>query len=421
MSWLRSNQRWVVAGLLCLVTIINYIDRQTLSVIAPIITKEFGWTDVQYSYVTTSFLIAYVIGQALSGIVMDKLGTRVGFAVILTWWSIATICHRFAGGVFSFAFWRAMLGLGEAGNWPGAIKSIAEWFPQKERGFATAVFNLGSSTGAIIAPPLIVWINMHFGWRNAFVLAGGLGFVWLILWLVFYYLPRQHPWITPEELRHIESGQESAVGPERTERLPWLSLLGYRQVWGMLIPRFLSEPVWWFYLFWLPKYLVEKRGMSMTEMALVALVPYITADLGCLAGGGISSWLIARGWTVNRARKTVMVTAAFLMPAALFVFKAESAWVAVALISLATFGHQAWSTNMLTLPADLFPPRVVASVTGLGGLGISASAIAQLSIGYVVANFSYAPVFTAAGLLHPTAAIVMLLLVGKIQQTEVKA
>jgi ACS family hexuronate transporter-like MFS transporter len=210
------------------------------------------------------------------------------------------------------------------------------------------------------------------------------------------------------------------VGPERTERLPWLRLLGYRQVWGMLLPRALAEPVWWFYLFWLPKYLIEKRGLSAEEMALSALVPYITADLGCLVGGGGSSLLIRRGWSVDRARKTVMVASAFLMPAALFVFTAKSAWMAVALISVATFGHQSWSTNMLTLPADIFPPRVVASVTGLGGLGIAASVVFQLTVGYLVTHFSYAPVFTAAGLLHPAAAILMLLLIGKIRQTEVE-
>ncbi len=418
-SWLRRNLRWVVAGLLCTVTIINYVDRQTLSVIAPVISKEFHMTDLQYSYVTTSFLIAYVVGQALGGVVMDKLGTRVGFALILTWWSVATICHRFAAGVFSFAFWRAMLGLGEAGNWPGAIKSISEWFPVKERGFATAIFNLGSSTGAVVAPPLIVWITANFGWRNAFVLAGTLGFLWLAAWLWFYRLPSRHSLITPGELALIEAGQETTAREERTERLPWLSLLRYRQVWGMLIPRFLSEPVWWFYLFWLPKYLVEKRGFTLGEMAMGALVPYVTADIGCLVGGGVSSLLIRHGWSVDRARKTVMVASAFLMPVALFVFGARSAWTAVALISLATFAHQSWSTNMLTLPADLFPQRVVASVTGLGGLGIAASALAQLSIGYVIAHFSYQPVFIAAGLLHPTAAIVLLLLVGKIRQREV--
>ncbi len=424
-KWLGRNLRWVVAALLCIVTIINYVDRQTLSVIAPILTRPaeqggLGMTPQQYSYITSSFLIAYVFGQALGGIVMDKLGTRIGFAVILTWWSIATICHRFAGSVFSFAFWRATLGLGEAGNWPGAIKSIAEWFPAKERGFATGIFNLGSSTGAVIAPPLIVWITTHFGWRNAFVLAGSLGFLWLAAWLWFYRLPRQHSRITPAELTYIESGQESTAREERTEKLPWFTLLRYRQVWGILIPRLLAEPVWWFYLFWLPTYLVQTRGLSLTKMALGALLPYITADLGCLVGGGASSLLIRHGWSVNRARKTVMVAAAFLMPAALFVFQAQSPWTAVALICLATFGHQAWSTNLLILPADLFPQRVVASVTGIGGLGIAASAIAQLTIGYVIAHFSYKPVFTAAGLLHPTAAIMMLLLVGTIRHTEIK-
>ncbi len=426
-SIVRRNLRWVVAGLLCIVTIINYIDRQTLSVIAPVLQRPvadggLGMTSQEYGTIGFTFLIFYVMGQALGGILMDKLGTRVGFAVILTWWSLATIFHRFAGSVFGFAFWRAMLGLGEAGNWPGAIKTIASWFPKSERGFATAVFNLGSSTGAIVAPPLVVWIMNTYGWRNVFVLAGSIGFLWLIAWLWFYRLPREHPLITQEELQHIESGQESVSAGERAEKLPWLTLLRYRQVWGMVIPRFLTEPVWWFYLLWLPTYLAKERGLTLTlgQIGLMAAIPYITADLGCLFGGGMSSFLVRRGWSVNAARKTIMVFSAFLMPAALFVMKAPTAWSAVALISIATFAHQSWSTNMLTLPADLFPQRVVGSVTGIQGVSIIASAIFQPLVGYLVANYSYAPVFTIAGLLHPTAAIVLLLILGPIRRVQMK-
>ncbi len=346
------------------------------------------------------------------------VGTRVGFAIILTWWSLATILTRFAGSVFSFAFWRAMLGVGEAGNWPGAIKTISEWFPAKERGLATGIFNLGSSTGAIIAPPLIVWIMLNFGWRTSFVLAGSFGFVWLVIWLWFYRLPRQQKFITQAELIHIESGQETTATSERTEKLPWFRLLRYRQVWGILVPRFLSEPVWWFYLFWLPTYLVNARGFDLKKMAIFALLPYITADLGCLFGGGLSSWLMRQGWSANKARKTVMVGSACLMPAALFVVGAKDPWVAIGLVCLATFGHQSWSTNMLILPADLFPQKVVASVTGIGGIGIIASAIFQSIVGYLVQYYSYAPVFVIAGVLHPLAAMMMLILVGRIRQVE---
>ena len=476
---LRRNLRWIVAGMLCIVTMINYIDRQTLSFIKPMLsnprqvrfvpatgfqalgekgdpvaveekkvtlevkadtqahpgewrkTDGLGMNDQEYSYITSAFLIAYVIAQALSGIVMDKLGTRIGFALILTWWSVATICHRFSNVVLpvpghilgtlvvSFAFWRIMLGLGEAGNWPGAIKSISEWFPARERGMATGIFNLGSSVGAMVAPPLVIWLYVTFGWRNTFLLAGSIGFLWLIGWMFFYRLPRQHSLITVAELTHIESGQESTAREERTGKLPWLRLLGFRQVWGILIPRALSEPVWWFYLFWLPDYLVRERGVSLKATALLAALPYILAGLGCLIGGGASSLLMRQGWTLNKARKTVMVASAFLMPCALFVTTAKSPWMAVALISLATFAHQSWSTNMLILPADLFPQRVVASVTGIGGVGIFASIAAQLGIGYAVAHFSYAPVFVFAGLLHPTAAIMMLLLVGRIRHREI--
>ncbi len=400
-----SNLRWIVAGLLCLVTIINYVDRQTLSVIAPVISKEFHMSDQEYSYVTTSFQLAYMVGQALAGAALDVVGVRMGFVLILVLWSIATICHRFATGWMSFAFWRVMLGLGEAGNWPAAIKVISEWFPESERAFATGIFNFGSGTGAFLAPLVIVPMVQAYGWRNSFVLAGGLGMLWLIAWLAV-------PWSKKPVL-------EDEAKPA-AQKLPWLQLLEYRQVWGMILARFLADPVWWFYIFWLPKYLVDKRGFSLAEMALGASLPFLTADLGCLIGGGASSYLIARGWNVDRARKTVMVASALLMPAALFVVTAQSGVVAVSLISLATFAHQSWSTNMLTLPADLFPPRVVASVSGLTGVGASAGGfLTQLMIGYVVSRFSYGPVFTAAGLLHPTAALILIFVVGKIQQNEI--
>ena len=424
-SWLRRNLRWVVAFLLCIVTIINYIDRQALSVVAPILMKPvadggLGMTSQEYGSIGFYFLIFYVIGQAVGGVIMDKLGTRIGFVVILTWWSIATICHRFANTVLAFKFWRAMLGLGEAGNWPGAIKSISEWFPAKERGVATAIFNLGSSTGAIIAPPVIVWITLHFGWRNAFVVSGLLGFVWLGAWLWFYRLPRQHPLITEVERIHIESGQETTVTAEGTKKLRWLELLSYRQVWGIVIPRFLSEPVWWFYLLWLPTYLVQARGFSLPTMGIAAAIPYITADLGCLFGGGMSSLLMKYGWSVDRARKTIMVFSAFLMPVALMIDKVESGWAVVGLVSVVTFAHQSWSTNLLTLPADIFPQRVVASVTGISGLSITSSAIAQNGIGYVVQHFSYKPVFMVAGFLHPLAALLLLVMLKRIEPIRLK-
>jgi ACS family hexuronate transporter-like MFS transporter len=283
---------------------------------------------------------------------------------------------------------------------------------------ATAIFNLGSSTGAIVAPPLVVWITIHFGWRNSFVLAGLIGFIWLALWLWFYKLPRQHPLLTAAELAHIERGQETVATEERAKRLPWLGLLGFRKVWGIVLPRLLAEPVWWFYLFWLPTYLVQERGFSFVKMGFAAMIPYITADLGCLFGGGMSSLLMRWGWSVNRARKTVMVFCAFLMPAGLFVFNAQSGWVAVALISVVTFGHQGWSTNLLTVPADIFPQRVVGSVTGISGLSIIGSAVVQWTIGYVVQHFSYRPVFTVSGLLHPTAALLMLAMIGRLRQQE---
>jgi MFS transporter, ACS family, hexuronate transporter len=421
-SWPRRNLRWIVAGLLCAVTVINYVDRVALSVVAPILKSPvanggLGITQEEYGFIMTTFLVLYVVGQGIGGVIMDKLGTKMGFAFVLTFWSIATICHRFASGMRSFAFWRGALGVGEAGNWPGAIKSIAEWFPAKERGVAAAIFNSGTALGAVLAPPIMMWVTLKLGWRNGFVVAGLLGFVWLAIWMWFYKLPRQHPLITPGELAHIEAGQES-VSEERTEKIPMLQLLRYRQVWGIVLPRMLSEPVWWLFVFWLPSYLVEARGFSLMKMAWVAAIPFIAGGFGCVFGGGLSSYLMRKGWSADRARKTVMVISAFLMPVGLFVYNAKSAWVAIALISIMAFGHQGWATNILTLPADIFPQKVVGSVTGLSGMAIIASAVTQWNIGYVVQHFSYQPILNVAGLLHPTAAIVMLLLIGKVRSID---
>ncbi len=422
-SWFRRHLRWRVIGVLCLVTVLNYVDRQTLSVVAPILARPpqhggLGMTPQQYGYITFAFLLTYGAGQFLTGGIFDKLGSRLGFVLAVAWWAVAAFFHRFVHTVLGFGFWRALLGLGEAGNWPGAAKVIAEWFPVHERGWATGVFLSGSSIGAIFGPPIIVWITLHFGWRNAFVLTGVLALLWSFVWLRFYHVPSHHPRITDQELQFIAEGQESVAVEEAARKVPMRHLLRYREAWGIFLARSLSDPVWWFYLFWLPAYLVQERKLSFETLWLAAMLPYITSDLGSLTGGGLSSLFIRKGWSVNRARKTVMVASALLMPAPLFVLQVRGPWAAVALICLATFAHSSWSTNLLVLPADLFPARFVGSVTGLAGLGIAASAFAQLAVGQVVAHFSYRPVFIAAGLLHPAAAICMLLLIRRIQQVR---
>ena len=417
--------KWWVAILLFLVTVLNYIDRQTLSVLAPVIREEFGMSNQDYSYIIMSFQLAYMIMQSGSGAIFDRIGTRWGFALIFVWWSMSTILHGWARGVKSFMAFRFMLAAGEAGNWPGAAKTIAEWFPPRQRSFAMGIFNTGSSTGALIAPPLIAWITTLYGWQWTFVLIGGGGLFWLVLWLGTYPgtpppTPRDKP-LPGEPVEVEEVCEEVAPAPQAlAPKIPWLHLLRYRQVWGLVLARFLSDPVWWFYVFWLPNYLSNERGLSLLEIGALAWIPFLAADAGCLVGGGMGSLLMSQGWSTNKARRTVMITSACMMSGAVFVVQTDSLAVVIGLISLATFAHQSWSTNMLTLPADLFPSNVVASVSGLSGTGAAFGGLLfTLLTGYLVDTVSYAPVFALAALLHPIAAVVLVLVVGRIKQVDI--
>ena len=417
-TWKIPQLRWIIASLLFLVTVLNYVDRQTLSVLSGEISEEFNWSNQDYSYVVFSFQLAYMVMQSGAGALFDRIGTRWGFALIFVWWSMSTVLHGWAQGLKSFVTFRFMLAAGEAGNWPGAAKAIAEWFPPHQRSFTMGIFNAGSSTGAMIAPPLVAWVTSVYGWRAAFIIIGSGGLFWLLLWLLLYRRPEEHPRLRPQELALIQDDPDrhKATGP----KLPWIRLLRYRQVWGLVIARFLADPVWWFYLFWLPKYLGSERGLTLPQIGFAFMIPYITADIGCLLGGGASSFLIKHGWSTNKARRTIMIASALLMPGAAFVVDAESLAVAVGLVSLATFAHQSWSTNMLTLPADMFPSNVVASVSGLSGTGAACGGMLfTLLTGYLVDHFSYAPVFTLAAVMHPIAAMVLVFVVGRIKPVDI--
>lgn len=389
--------RWWIAGLLFLATVINYVDRQCLSVLAPVLLEEFGMTAGDYSRILSAFMLAYLIMQTGSGRLMDWVGTKAGFALCILWWSVAAMLHAAARSALHLGLFRFLLGLGEAGNWPGAVKAIAEWFPARERAFAIGLFNSGSTVGATVAPPLVAWLALGYGWRNAFLITGSLGFFWLALWLFLYQRPERHRWLRPAELELIRGGQEDVrVG----ERIRWRSLFGYRQVWGLVLGRMLADPVWWFYVFWLPEYLKREREFSLAMIGYFAWIPFLAADIGNLTGGAMSGLLVKRRVPVLRARKAVMLACAVLMMAGIPAVLVEQAWLAVALISLVTFAYSAWAANILTLPADLFPPQIVASVSGLSGTGAAAGGMLfTLIIGYVVDRFSYVPVFTAAGLM----------------------
>jgi MFS transporter, ACS family, aldohexuronate transporter len=406
--------RWWIVGLVFLATLINFIDRLTISVLAPIITTQLGLSNFQFASITTSFLVAYTASQGLSGKLYDRIGTRRGFTLSILIWSIAASAHAFARGLLSLAGLRFVLGLGEAGNWPGAAKVIAEWFPIRERAFAMGIFNSGVAIGNIVAPPLIVFLQIRFGWQTAFLVTGGLGFIWLVLWLLFYETPERHASLSPEEYALIKEGRDVAT-PAR--RFSWIQLLKYRQVWAIVLSRFVTDPVWWLYITWLPLYLSRVRGFSLKEIGMFVWLPFVAADAGSLIGGWISGYFIARGWTVNRARKSVILAGALLMLGGIPAALAESATAALAFIGMVTFGFQSWINNVQTIPSDLFPDQAVASVAGLGGVGAGIGAILfTMTTGWVVDHFSYTPMLVIAGLLPVLGTAILFALGGPIQR-----
>jgi ACS family hexuronate transporter-like MFS transporter len=418
--------RWWIIGLIFLATLINYIDRLTISVLAPVITRDLHLTNTEFGGILTWFLFAYTISQGLSGKLYDRVGTKRGFVCSILLWSVAAMGHAFARGLASLSFFRFVLGLGEAGNWPGAAKTVAEWFPVRERAFGMAIFNSGAAIGSVIAPPLIVWLSLKYGWQATFLVTGSLGFGWLLLWLCFYQTPDRHKWLGAKERQLIREGQEIEEAPDAllaqpSASLRWRELLRYRQVWAIVLGRFLTDPVWWLYISWLPKYLADARGFSQVEIGLFAWVPYVAADAGSLSGGWLSGYLIARGWSVDRARKLVILIAALLMPAGIFAAFAHDAMVALALIGVVLFGFQVWINNVQTLPSDFFSDKAVASVAGLGGTGAGiGSMIFIFGTGWVVDHFSYVPVLVTAGLLAPFGTLVLFALSGRIERVSLK-
>ena len=413
------NLRWLIIGLIFLATLINYIDRLTISVLAPVITEALQLSNLQYASLGTWFLLAYTMSQGLSGKLYDVVGTRRGFTVSIVVWSLAAMGHAFARGLGSLSVFRFLLGLGEAGNWPGAAKVTAEWFPVRERAFAMAIFNSGAALGSIVAPPLIIWLQLSYGWQTTFIITGTLGFLWLALWLVCYQPPARHRWLSESEAELIRDGQtadvenESAFGRQASPR--WRDLLRYRQVWAIVLSRFLVDPVWWLYITWLPLFLYKVHGFDLKKIGLFAWVPFVAADAGSLLGGFTSGYLIKRGWSVNHARKATIGFAALLMPAGILAARTADPMLALALIGLVLFGFQFWINNVQTLPSDFFEDHSVASVAGLGGTGAGVgSMIFILATGWIVDHFGYVPVLTAAGVLAPIGTVVLFALTGTI-------
>jgi MFS transporter, ACS family, hexuronate transporter len=372
-----GKYRWTICSLLFFATTVNYLDRAVISLLKPYLAKDFGWTPAQeagnYADIEMAFKLSYAIGMLFAGRLIDKLGTKIGYALATALWSIAAICHAFAKGTIGFVIARTFLGITESGNFPAAIKATAEWFPKKERALATGIFNSGSNIGAIAAPLSVPLIADNWGWEWAFIITGAIGFIWLILWFLYYEVPRMQKKLSAEELAYIESDKEDVAAAPDAEQLPrlsWGKLLTYRQTWAFAIGKFLTDPVWWFYLFWLPDFLRKEYDLTSREIMWPVAVVYIISSIGSIGGGWLPLKLINSGWPVFKARKTSMLIYAFLVIPIVFAQQLGSMnmWLAVFIIGFAAAAHQAWSANIFTTVSDMFPKRATASVTGIGGL-----------------------------------------------------
>jgi ACS family hexuronate transporter-like MFS transporter len=390
---------WIVWTLFCS-TAINYISRQTFSVLSPVIAAQYHLTHTDLAKIIGGFQISYALTWLIGGIFLDAVGTRIGLIVAVIWWSLVNMLMGFASSVSSFVALRFMLGMGEGLNWPGASKTVAEWFPSQERSVAVAIFDSGSSVGGALAALIIPWIAIVFGWRWSFFFSGLLGFVWLFAWLRIYHPLDRHPRVSTEEVALIHAGQQVAPQSKGKGVQRWLRLARNRNVWGIALGRALTDPIWWFYVFWLPQYLSDARGFSLKQIAVFAWMPFVAADLGNFTGGLISGYCIRRGVSIVRARTLVCAASCLPILAGIPAARVHSVYAAIALICLALWGYASWSTMGLTLPSDLFPQDVVATVTGLSGLAAGIAGVAfTFVVGITVDRFSYGPAFLAAGLL----------------------
>jgi ACS family hexuronate transporter-like MFS transporter len=418
-----KHLKWWICSLLFLATLVNYLDRQTFAVATPAITSEFSLKNEDIAFINNAFTLAYMIGQLLTGKVMDMLGTRAGFVFIMILWSVACMMCSLARGVLSLSFFRFVFGLGEAGNWPVSVKAVSEWFPATQRGLAVAYFTGGSGVGAMLAPIIIAQIIIWAGWRWSFIAIGLTGFLWLPLWIWFYRRPQEHWLISKEELREIETelgkGAAEAKGPTgliATLR-EWAGLLKYRQVWGVFLVRFFAAPFLWFYVQWLPKYFSDERGYSFEDIRNRLWIVFLPAIFAGLLGGAASGRLIRKGWDIGRARKTVMLVTGLLMCSSIGVGFVKSDVEALILSSIALLAFYGYSVNTLTLPADLVPPRLVASVSGLSGTGTGlGSIIFTYIVGQVADRQSFAPVFVLVGLLPLISLSMLFFVMGKVKQ-----
>ncbi len=388
-----GRYRWLVCALLFTAATVNYVDRQVIGVLKPVLSHELGYSEVDYGNIVTAFQGAYAIGMLTMGRLMDRLGTRRGFALAVGFWSLAAMAHAFATTVTGFSIARFALGIGEAGMFPASLKTVAEWFPKRERALAIGIFNSGTNIGAIVCPLVVPWLTYHWGWHAAFVVTGSLGAFWLVVWWVLYRPLAEHPRVTEQERAYILQGREAPTPP-----VAWSALLTHRQTWAYALAKFLTDPFWWLYLFWIPDFLHKKHGLNLLQIGAPLVVIYLLSDVGSVAGGWLSSRLISSGMGVNRARKTALLICALAVMPILFAARVDSLWQAVGLLGLATAAHQGFSANLFALGTDLFPAPAVGSAVGIGGMAgaIGGMLIAQVAGHVLSLTGSYTPLFACA-------------------------
>ena len=450
-----GNFRWAICSLLFFAATINYIDRQVIGILKPTLTEQFGWSELDYSWIVFAFQTAYAIGLLFVGKLMDRIGTKIGFALAIVVWSIAAMAHAWApeigtvfapvvapivaavvsafnavSSVFGAAPWtftlsasvagfmvvRFLLGIGEAGNFPASIKTVAEWFPKKERAFATGIFNAGTNVGALATPLAVPLIVIAWGWYEAFIFTGIIGFIWLGFWLLIYKRPEEHKRLSQTELEYIQSDPV-----EPTASVPWRRLFPHRQTWAFGIGKFLTDPIWWVYLFWLPDFLKKQHGLDLKTFGIPLAIIYIIADVGSVGGGYISGALIKRGWSINKSRKTAMLICALAVVPIIFASITSNLWVAVVLIGIAAAAHQGWSANIFTISSDMFPKQAVGSVVGIGGMmGAVGGMIISPLVGYILDRTgSYVPIFIIAASAYLVALLVIHLLAPKLEPANI--
>ncbi len=377
-----GNYRWVICSLLFFATTINYLDRQVMGLLKPVLEKEFNWTETDYSYIVMAFTASYAIGLVVFGRIIDKIGTKLGYTISITLWSIAAMCHALVKTTFGFGVARGALGIGESGNFPAAIKTVAEWFPKKERALATGIFDSGANIGACVAPILIPWILGMYGWQEAFIITGSVGFLWLLAWRIFYEVPAKEKRLSKEELEYINS--DSTVEADDVH-IPWINLFKLKQTWAFIIGKFFTDPIWYFFLFWLPSYFNSTFHLDLKKPSLPLVIVYTATTIGAIGGGWLSSYLIKKGWLVYKSRKFVLFLSALAVLPIMLARYTTDMWMVIWLISLSVAGNSAWSANIYTIVSDMIPKKAVSSVIGIGGMaGAIGGVIFPLFIGFIL-------------------------------------